>query len=238
MMELSKRLQAVADMVTPGMRLADIGTDHAYIPIYLVEQNVIPEAIAMDINKGPLERAEEHIREYGFEKRIQTRLSDGLQKLEAGEADAMIAAGMGGALVIKILEDRSDVAKRLKELILQPQSELAKVRVYLLENGYQIVGENMVLEDRKYYPMMKVLPCLPCQEEDAAIYAPEELEYGRWLLRDANPVLKQFLEREIQINEGIIESLNVQQTERAKCRQDEILKKNTEIRQVLEKYFK
>ena len=235
MMELSKRLQAVADMVTPGMRLADIVTDHAYIPIYLVEQNVIPEAIAMDINKGPLERAEEHIREYGFEKRIQTRLSDGLQKLEAGEADAMIAAGMGGALVIKILEDRSDVAKRLKELILQPQSELAKVRVYLLENGYQIVGENMVLEDRKYYPMMKVLPC---QEEDAAIYAPEELEYGRWLLRDANPVLKQFLEREIQINEGIIESLNVQQTERAKCRQDEILKKNTEIRQVLEKYFK
>ena len=79
---------------------------------------------------------------------------------------------------------------------------------------------------------------LPCQEEDAAIYAPEELEYGRWLLRDANPVLKQFLEREIQINEGIIESLNVQQTERAKCRHDEILKKNTEIRQVLEKYFK
>ena len=67
MRELSKRLQAVADMVTPGMRLADIGTDHAYIPIYLVEQNVIPEAIAMDIHKGPLERAEEHIREYGFE---------------------------------------------------------------------------------------------------------------------------------------------------------------------------
>lgn len=234
MMELSKRLQAVADMVTPGMRLADIGTDHAYIPIYLTEQNVIPEAIAMDINKGPLERAEEHIREYGFESRIQTRLSDGLKKLEIGEADAMIAAGMGGALVIKILEDRKEVAKSLKELILQPQSELGKVRAYLLGNGYQVIAENMILEDGKYYPMMKVIPCQNLEET----YRPEELEYGKWLLHNANPVLKEFLEREIQINEGIIKSLNAQQTERAKCRQDEILQKNEEIRQVLEKYFK
>lgn len=234
MMELSKRLQAVADMVTPGMRLADIGTDHAYIPIYLTEQNVIPEAIAMDINKGPLERAEEHIREYGFADRIQTRLSDGLKKLEIGEADAMIAAGMGGALVIKILEDRKEVAKSLKELILQPQSELGKVRAYLLENGYQVISENMILEDGKYYPMMKVIPCQNLEET----YEPEELEYGKWLLHNANPVLREFLEREIQINEGIIKSLNAQQTERAKCRQDEILQKNEEIRQVLEKYFK
>ena len=234
MMELSKRLQAVADMVTPGMRLADVGTDHAYIPIYLVEQHVIPEAIAMDINRGPLERAKEHIREYGFENKIKTRLSDGLQKLEAGEADAMIAAGMGGALVIKILEDRSEVAKRLKELILQPQSELGKVRRYLLDHGYQIIEENMILEDGKYYPMMKVLPC---QEEEAPIYTSEELEYGRCLLQNANPVLKQYLEREIQLNEGIIESLHVQQTERAKCRQDEMRQKNMEIRKVLEKYF-
>lgn len=235
MMELSKRLQAVADMVTPGMRLADVGTDHAYIPIYLVERSVIPEAIAMDINRGPLERAKEHIREYGFEKRIQTRLSDGLQKLEAGEADTVIAAGMGGALVIKILEDRKEVVKSLKELILQPQSELGKVRAYLVEHGYQIVEENMVLEDGKYYPMMKVLPY---RQRDIEDYVPEELEYGRWLLHNANPVLKQFLEREIQINEGIIESLHEQQTQRAKCRQDEISQKNTEIRQILEKYFK
>ena len=233
-MELTARLQAVADQVPLGAAFADIGTDHAYIPIYLTEQNVISEAIAMDINRGPLERAEEHIREYGFENRIQTRLSDGLKKLEIGEADAMIAAGMGGALVIKILEDRKEVAKSLKELILQPQSELGKVRAYLLENGYQVISENMILEDGKYYPMMKVIPC----EENVEAYESEELEYGKWLLKHANPVLKQFLEREIQINEGIIKSLNAQQTERAKCRQDEILQKNEEIRQVLEKYFK
>lgn len=232
MMELSKRLQAVADMVTPGMRLADIGTDHAYIPIYLVEQDVIPEAIAMDINKGPLERAQEHIRAYGFEERIQTRLSDGLQRLEAGEADAMIAAGMGGALVIKILEDREEVAKSLKELILQPQSELGKVRAYLIEHGYQIIAENMIVEDGKYYPMMKVIP-----GQEAEVYTQEELEYGKWLLQNANPVLKQFLEKELQINEGIVKFLRTQKTDRAKSREDEILEKNKEIRQILEKYF-
>lgn len=233
-MELSKRLQAVADMVTPGMRLADIGTDHAYIPIYLVEQKVIPEAIAMDINKGPLERAEEHIREHGLTDKIQTRLSDGFQNLEAGEADAMIAAGMGGALVIKILEDKKEVAKHLKELILQPQSELGKVRAYLIEHGYQIIEENMVLDEGKYYPMMKVIPC---EEEHTEIYTLEELEYGKWLLHHANPVLKQFLERELLINHDIMESLKKQQSDRAKGRQDEISKKNEEIRQVLEKYF-
>lgn len=234
MMELSKRLQAVANMVTPGMRLADIGTDHAYIPIYLIEQNVIPEAIAMDINKGPLERAKEHIREYGLEKRIRTRLSDGLKELKTGEVDTMIAAGMGGALVIHILEDKKEVARSLKELILQPQSEIGKVRSYLMENGYQIIEENMVLEDGKYYPIMKVVPD---REEHIESYAPEELEYGKCLLRDENPVLRQFLEREIQISEEIIESLSSQQTERAKRRQEEMIQKNVGIRQVLEKYF-
>ena len=104
-MELSKRLKAVAELVTPGMRLADVGTDHGYIPIYLTEAGVIPSAIAMDINKGPLERAKEHIREHGLEGKIQTRLSDGLKNLQMNEADCMIAAGMGGGLVIRILSE-------------------------------------------------------------------------------------------------------------------------------------
>ena len=235
MMELSRRLQAVADMVTPGLRLADIGTDHAYIPIYLTQQNLIAGALAMDINKGPLERADEHIKEYGFQDRIQTRLSDGLKKLEMNEADAMIAAGMGGALVVKILEDKKEVAKSLKELILQPQSELGKVRAYLIGEGYQIIDENMVLEDGKYYPMMKVVPNADGQELP---YAPEEFEYGRWLLKKAHPVLRDYLEKEILINEDIMASLEKQESERAKIRRDEISKKNDEIRQVIEKYFK
>lgn len=235
MMELSKRLQMVASMVTPGMRLADVGTDHAYIPIYLTEQQVIPEAIAMDINKGPLERAEEHIKEHGLEDRIQTRLSDGLQKLKAGEVDAMIAAGMGGALVIRILEDGKEVAKSLKELILQPQSELEKVRRYLLQNGYRIIDENMVLDEGKYYPMMKIQPC---SEEETEEYATEELKYGKWLLQKANPVLKQFLEKEIQIDSEILAALTSQDSTRARTREQELQTEINEIKEIIETYFK
>ncbi|MCD8346531.1 MAG: class I SAM-dependent methyltransferase [Lachnospiraceae bacterium] len=104
-MQLSKRLAAVADMVTPGLVLADIGTDHAYIPIYLMEQQIIPRAIAADINRGPLARADAHIREHALEKKIETRLSDGLKAFAPNEAQSIVIAGMGGALTIRILEN-------------------------------------------------------------------------------------------------------------------------------------
>ncbi|MCD8336294.1 MAG: class I SAM-dependent methyltransferase [Lachnospiraceae bacterium] len=102
-MQLSKRLAAVADMVTPGFVLADIGTDHAYIPIYLVEQQVIPRAIAADVNRGPLARANAHIRQHALAGKIETRLSDGLAAFLPGEAQSIVIAGMGGALTVRIL---------------------------------------------------------------------------------------------------------------------------------------
>ncbi len=231
--ELSKRLQAVADLVSPGMRLADIGTDHAYIPIYLMENEKIPQAIAMDINKGPLERAEEHIKAHGLEHQIQTRLSDGMAKLQAGEADCAVIAGMGGALMIKILEEGRKTALQLQELVLQPQSELEKFRMYLLENGYRVLAEDMVYEDGKYYPMMKVKP----GEMTGESWKPEELEYGKYLLATAHPVLKQFLEREIQICHGVLESLAKQDTERAKERRREVEAQIQHVQHILETYF-
>ena len=231
--ELSKRLQAVADLVSPGMRLADIGTDHAYIPIYLMENEKIPQAIAMDINKGPLERAEEHIKAHGLEHQIQTRLSDGMAKLQAGEADCAVIAGMGGALMIKILEEGRETAFQLQELVLQPQSELKKFRIYLLENGYRVLTEDIVCEDGKYYPMMKVKP----GEMTGESWKPEELEYGKYLLDTAHPVLKQFLEREIQICHGVLESLAKQDTKRAKERRREMEEQIQHVLHILETYF-
>ena len=221
-------------MVTPGLRLADVGTDHGYIPIYLVENEVIPSAIAMDIHEGPLERAKEHIREYGLSERITTRLSDGLKNLKREEADTMIAAGMGGGLVIRILSDGREVAESMKELILQPQSEISKVRAYLCQQGYRIVDENIVLEEGKYYPMMKVVTP---GSKDAEPYLEEELEFGRILLQKAHPVLKQFLEREIVINGQIKENLSVQNSERAKERMEEIEERIKKLEEILNRYF-
>ena len=146
-MELSKRLQAVAGLVTAGSVLADIGTDHAYIPIWLTESGRIRGAVAMDVNPGPLERAEENIREHGLKDHICTRLSDGFAALKPGEADCAVIAGMGGGLTVRILREGRSIVRTLKECILQPQSEIEKVRAFLLEEGFFFLREDMVEED-------------------------------------------------------------------------------------------
>ena len=135
-MELSKRLRAVADLVTAGYQVADIGTDHAYIPIFLAETGKTDYAVAMDVNKGPLRKAQENICAYKMEEQIETRLSDGFSALKVQEVQSAVIAGMGGNLVIRILEEGHDVVSCLKECILQPQSEPDKVRAFLLQEGF------------------------------------------------------------------------------------------------------
>lgn len=137
-------MKAVASMVTAGYTLCDVGTDHGYVPIALVQGNIIPKAIAVDINKGPLERANEHIRANGLTEQITTRLSNGLEAIHDGEVDSIVIAGMGGELVIHILTAGETVCRSAKELILQPQSEVSKVREYVRNTGYKIVDEDMI----------------------------------------------------------------------------------------------
>lgn len=155
-MELSKRLQAVADMVTKGNAVADVGCDHGYVSIYLMQQKICPHVIAMDVNQGPLLRAKEHIAQYCMTDYIETRLSDGVTALNIGEADTLICAGMGGRLTMRILEHGKDVTSAMKEWILQPQSEIQCVREYIRERGFVICDEKMIYEEGKYYPIMKV----------------------------------------------------------------------------------
>lgn len=188
--QLSKRLQMNASCVTPGFRLADIGTDHGYIPIALVTEGVIPSALAMDVNQGPLNRALQHIQEYQLENYIGTRLSDGVRSLRPGEADSVLIAGMGGALTVRILTEGKEVLDTVKEIILQPQSEIAKVRRFLYDNGYQIVREDMILEERKYYTVMKAV------HGEMRDYTDMDFAYGKLLLEQKHPVLRQYLEEQ------------------------------------------
>lgn len=230
-MELSKRLYAVASLVTEGASVADIGTDHGYIPIYLVEQQIASKVIAMDINRGPLERARMHIIGHGLKGRIETRLSDGLQAIVPGEVDTIIAAGMGGGLVIKILEEGRKVVEQLDTCILQPQSEIRKVREYLVNHHMKILKEDMVEEDGKFYPMMKVIHGKP----DA--YTECEYLYGRCLLRSRHPVLKKYLQREMAIKESIFRQLDQRRnSESAAERKEEIRREIILIGEALEYY--
>ena len=230
-MELSKRLQAVADLVSEGLVVADVGTDHGYIPIYLIETKKSPKAFAMDVNKGPLLRAKEHIAEHGLETRIETRLSDGVRALKKDECDCVVVAGMGGALTIKIMEEGKDIFRSLKEFVLQPQSELQKVRAYLYQNEYSIVEENMVLDDGKFYPMFRVING-QSEEYDAI-----ELCYGKLLLEQKNAVLKNFLEKEKAVKELILSNLEQSFGEHIETRRKEIQEELEGIEYALQRYY-
>ena len=230
-MELSKRLYAVAGLVTEGASVADIGTDHGYVPIYLVESGIASKVIALDVNQGPLNRARMHIVGHGLGDRIETRLSDGLAMIRPGEVDTVIASGMGGPLTIRILQEGKEVADQLNTLILQPQSEICRVRRFLTENGYRIEQEDMVLEDGKYYPVMRVV------HGTKEPYEEWEYLYGKRLLEARHPVLLEFLKRELRIKESILEQLAGRSgSESARERAEEICREREWIQKALAQY--
>ncbi|WP_296115575.1 class I SAM-dependent methyltransferase [uncultured Eubacterium sp.] len=234
---LSKRLMALAELITPGKRLADIGTDHGYIPIYLCQKNVIPSAIAMDIGKGPLQQATAHIGQQGLSDRIETRLSDGLAALQPGEADSILIAGMGGGLVMKILSEGAHALTGEEELILQPQSEIAQVRQYLRAHGMQIVEEEMILEDGKYYPMMKVIQGKEPVSIDDSLDEQVEDAFGPVLLQKKHPVLLEWLGRELRTVDSVSEQLASQpENERISIRMAQVQEKKQLILEALKRY--
>ena len=200
-MQLSKRMALLASKVTEGNRLADVGTDHGYIPIVLVQEKKIPSAIAMDVNIGPLNRAQEHIQAYGLDTYIETRLSDGLAKLRAGEADTVLIAGMGGPLTVRILSEGMHCLDSVKELILQPQSDIQQVRAYLSSHQFRIVEEDIVLDEGKFYPVMKVVHGQMEEMGEA------ELSYGKQSLQRSPKVLRQYLKEEIRKTEAVLRAL-------------------------------
>ena len=193
-------------MVTEGNRLVDVGCDHGYLPLYLYLNKKIPSAIAMDVRPGPLSRAREHIAEYGLEKYIETRLSDGLLALSPGEGDTLTIAGMGGPLMERILTAKEEVRESFRELILQPQSDIPHFRRFLGGIGWEIVEEEIVLEDGIFYPMMKAVRGEARTVPGDMPYTPEEA-FGGLLLKKRHPVLKLYLERELRIRNEILEKL-------------------------------
>lgn len=207
--ELSKRLQALADMVTPGSRAADVGCDHGFVSVYLVLKGISPRVYAMDINEGPLWRAREHIAEYGLEAYIETRLSNGVEALQPGEAQTLLCAGMGGRLMQKILTEGGRTVRSMRELILQPQSEQEAFRRFLRTSGYLITEENIIYEEGKFYPMMKAVPAdiepethmagNIGQSGRASVRQRIEDKFGPCLLKSKNPVLTGYLRQNLKV---------------------------------------
>jgi tRNA (adenine22-N1)-methyltransferase len=227
-MQLSRRLKAVADTVTKGTTVVDVGCDHAYISIYLVENNIASRVIAMDVNKGPLERAKENIVNYGYQNRIFTRLSDGLQKLGEDTADTILIAGMGGALMVKILEEGKTAVSNSKELVLQPQSEIFLVRKYLHSIGSCIKEEKMVMDDGKYYVIIKATKDHENMYDREVFY-----RYGKLLLEQREPLLHSYLDREMNIRDQVVSELNANPTEKSMERLVEVKQDIAYIKEAL-----
>ena len=148
---LTPRLSAVASLVKGGGIIADIGTDHGYLPIFLIENGRVSGAIAADINKKPLENAKKSVSEYGLSEKIELRLSDGLRKFSEDDADEIIFAGMGGTLIAEKLAETPWIKKDNIHFIFQPQSRAEDLRRFLFSNGFEILEEKATHEGRRYY---------------------------------------------------------------------------------------
>lgn len=233
MIHISKRLLAVAAMVSPGSRLADVGTDHGYVPIWLMQNNIISEALAMDINAGPLDRARDNIAQCGLSEHIRTRRSDGLEALIPGEADSLVIAGMGGLLMKDILSSARQTGKLacFKEMILQPQSDVDALRRALHGWGYCIDREDMVVDAGKFYVMMHVVAGDEHYDHDW------EYIYGRCLLLSGHPVLKAFLTWQQESKQALLKKLETVETAGAADYRPRLSAELSQIRMLLDTYF-
>lgn len=237
-------------MVTIGSRTADVGCDHGFVSIYLYENKIAPKVYAMDLREGPLQRAREHIEEKGFSDYIETRLSDGLEALAAGEAETLICAGMGGRLMAEILSKGHEKAAMMRELILQPQSELRYFRWFLRQSGFVIVKEDIIKEDGKFYPIIKAVysggkavsrdgksgreAFADCRSGEVQQRTADS--FGPCLLADRHPVLKEYLEMLQEREEKILESLGSAKTDRRAMRRQELREELSDIAYCLALY--
>ena len=227
---LSKRMKCLANMVTPGKRVADIGCDHALVSIYLVEEGISPKVLAMDIGEGPLEAAKANIEKYGLSESIETRLSDGMKELNEGETDGAVIAGMGGITIIGILEDGLHNIKNGYELVLSPQSEISEVRVFLRTNGIKIIDEEMILEDDKYYNIIKAVATDEELNDTNELYD----TYSQFLIEKKSPIYLQYLEEKIEKMNGIYCRLSKQDGDKVVDRMAEIRDEVSDITKVLD----
>lgn len=238
---LSRRLLMLAEMVSRGNRVADVGCDHGFLSIYLVQKGISPHVLAMDVRKGPLAAAAAHIENCGLGAYIETRLSDGLEGMDGTEADTAVCAGMGGRLMERILTESMEKARGLKELVLQPQSELKEFRAFLRRAGFRITDEDAVYEEGKYYFAMRA--AYPERRaEDVEWLGTEDAEqdifdrYGELLLRRKHPVLRQYLLFQKEVTDKLQERLAAEASERAAARLGEVRREQAELERALEMF--
>jgi tRNA (adenine22-N1)-methyltransferase len=244
-LKLSERLLAIAALVPLGARVADIGTDHALLPCYLVGSEKATSVIGVDVHRGPYERAWQTVRECSLEEYIEIRLGDGLTVLKPGEVDTVVIAGMGGTAISNIFAESPQVVGSLRKVILQPMNNPAAVRNWLWEHGWEITAEDLIFEDKQYYQLIGAenAPSTETARTTAAqstgvsrstttverSFFPElAAEYGPLLIRHIHPLLPGLLERDQRAMQVMLEQL-------AKSSQEDVQLRYREAQQQMQK---
>lgn len=229
-MELSKRLKRIAEHVDKCESVADIGTDHGYIPIYLVKEGICKKAIASDINKGPIEKAKVNVAFEGVSDKVKCLLGPGLNPLKVGEVNGVILAGMGGNLTRDILLADMDKVKKYDFIILQPAQNPEVLREFLYKNDYEIIDEDLIKDEGRFYELFKV----KYNENSEKPVFEDELEYEvSPLLREkGHPLFKEFIEEKINRCETILSFIK-EDTEAAKKRKSDLEEKINKLKGML-----
>ncbi|WP_291632906.1 class I SAM-dependent methyltransferase [Clostridium sp.] len=202
-MELSIRLKAIVSMIEECNSIIDVGTDHGYVPIYLIKNGVIKNAIASDINRGPVEKAKRNITVNNVTGQIDCRLGSGLSTVKKEEVQVAIIAGMGGNLIRDILEADLDVVKHFKYMVLQPVQNAEVLREYLYSSGYDIIDEEICRDDGKFYEIIKVKYNTKSVEVDSIYY-----EISKILLDKKSLTMQSFIEYKLQKYSKVYDTLN------------------------------
>jgi len=202
-MDLSIRLNAIVNMIEECDSVVDVGTDHGYVPIYLVKNGIIKNAIASDINRGPVEKAQNNVAVNNVGSQISCRLGSGLSTVNRGEAQIAIIAGMGGNLIRDILEADMEVVKGFKYMILQPVQNAEILREYLYTTGYQIIDEEICKDDGKFYEILKVK-----YDNKPLILASIYYEISKVLLDKKSAVMKDFVKYKLLKYTKVYDGLN------------------------------
>lgn len=223
MMNLSKRLEAIANFVEKDSRVCDIGTDHGYIPVYLVKEGISKKTIATDISRGSLDKIIDLIEREKLNDSIEARLGDGLDILKALEVDTLIIAGMGGILITEILEKGKNKLDGIDNFIFQPMVASKELRKYLVANNFKIIDEDLVFEEGKYYEIINA------KRGEQKIKKDINYEIGRSLIEKSHPLLKAFVKHKIDKIKSIMNEIRSIDTEKSR-------KKYKESQELLEDY--
>ncbi len=228
MIKLSQRLQAIADLVPQDAQVADIGTDHGFLPCWLAQAERAAQVIACDVNEQPLALAQKNISDYQVADRVSTRLGDGLQVIAPGEVDVVTIAGMGGSLMLEILDRSSAVVDRLRRMILQPNVGAEAVRIWAEKNRWQIVREELVRENDRFSVIIALEPGRSPQPMSAV-----ELYLGPKLLADQHPLLGLYISQEWEKAQKILAQLAQSDSEESRRKETMLRRKWEDINGVM-----